>query len=69
MQPKKRHKRFDQEVISRLESLEEGTPAEVLLQAFQSLGITPLQNVIARSSLGEEQAKVALDELLISGAG
>lgn len=67
MQPKKRHKRFDLEVISRLESLEKGTPADVLLQAFQSLGITPLQNVIARSSLGEEQAKDALDELLISG--
>jgi len=66
-QPKKRHKRFDQEVISRLESLEKGTPADILLQAFQTLGITPLQNVITRSSLGEGQAKDALDELLISG--
>lgn len=66
-QLKKRHKRFDQEVLSRLESLMEGSPADILLQAFQSLGITTLQNVFERSNLGEELARTALEEHVNSG--
>ena len=65
--PKGRHKRFSEEVLVRLEALSHGTPAEILLQALTALGVAPLQDVIARSSLPEEAILEALTELLSSG--
>ncbi len=65
--PPGRHKRFDQAVLARLEALLQGTPAEVLAQALQSLGAAPLQEVIARSSLEAAAAQQALAELWESG--
>ena len=32
--PKRRHKRFDEKILQRLEALTQGTPAEVLYQAL-----------------------------------
>lgn len=65
--PKYRHKRFDPEILRQLESLRQGSPADVLLQASLALGIAPLAQVVVRSRLEKEQAELAIAELLASG--
>jgi selenocysteine-specific elongation factor len=65
-QPSGRHKRHDQTVIARLESLVGGTPAEILLQAMLALGIASKQDSIAKSSLEGDVAEAALAELMVS---
>ena len=65
--PKGRHKRFDQHVLNRLESLAEGTPVDVLLQAMLASGIAPLREVIERSSLEQKLASQALETMLQTG--
>ena len=62
-QPKARYKRFDETVIQRLESLAQGSPADVLLQAALALGPTPIKDVVTRSRLDEPTAESALKEL------
>ncbi|HLF90615.1 MAG TPA: selenocysteine-specific translation elongation factor [Anaerolineales bacterium] len=64
--PKRRHRRFDKDVLARLESLAKGTPEEVLLQTMLALGMAPARTVIERSSLGKEVGHV-LDALLAEG--
>jgi selenocysteine-specific elongation factor len=54
-------------VIKRLESLAQGSPAEVLLQASLALGPSPLKTVVTRSGLDLKIAKSALDEAFTSG--
>src|SRR6266498_4646148 len=63
-QPKGRHKRFDENILKSLESLTQGTPAEVLLQAALALNIASIQEVITRSRLDDADAEIALKELL-----
>ena len=65
--PKRRHKRFSAEELLSLEVLSRGTPAEVLFQAILSLGIAPLQDVIARSNLDATDAGAAVQELFSKG--
>lgn len=62
-QARTRHKRFSDEVIERLEALTQGTPADILLQALNSLGAAPLQEVISRSNLEPATANQAVREL------
>lgn len=64
--PKSRHKRFDPEILRQLESLRQGSPADVLLQASLALGIAPLAQVVVRSRLEKEQVEPAIVELLES---
>ena len=66
-QPKTRYKRFDKMVIQRLESLAQGSPADVLLQAALALGPMPIKDVITRSRLVEPIAESALEELYSTG--
>lgn len=66
-QPGKRHRRFDEAVLTRLESLRHGTAGDVLLQAFQVGGAMPLRDAITRARLSAEQAAAALAELEESG--
>jgi selenocysteine-specific elongation factor len=66
-QPKGRHKRFDESVLKSLESLAQGAPADVLLEAALALGPATVKDVIARARLEAEPAKSALDELLGKG--
>ena len=66
-QPGRRHRRFDQDTLARLESLRQGSPAEVLLQAFQAAGASTLHDSVTRARLPEDQASAALQELLESG--
>ncbi|MFZ5902249.1 MAG: selenocysteine-specific translation elongation factor [Chloroflexota bacterium] len=66
-QPKGRHKRFDAAVLKSLESLAQGSPADVLLEAALALGPAAVKDVIARSRLEAEAAESALEELLGNG--
>jgi selenocysteine-specific elongation factor len=67
-QPKGRHKRFDQEVLKTLESLSQGTPADVLMEAAMALHAAPLKDVVSRSRLEASRAESALQELLLAGS-
>jgi len=66
-QPKARVRRFDQAVIQRLESLLQGSPTEVLLQAGLTLGPSALKQVVQRSRLDPQAAQAAIDEAISSG--
>ncbi len=67
-QPKGRHKRFDQEVLKSLESLSQGTPAEILFEATMALNAAPLREVVNRSRLEASNAASALQEVLAAGS-
>ena len=47
--PKGRHKRFDQSILKSLESLSQGTPADILLEAAWASNIATVREVVARS--------------------
>ena len=66
-QPKSRHRRFAKTTLSSLEALTRGTPADILVQAITNLGIAPVQDVIIRSNLKEEDARLVLEELMGKG--
>ncbi len=66
-QPQGRHKRFDERVIQTLEALAQGSPADILLEAAQTLRIASVREVVAKSRLEAAVAQTALDELLQRG--
>jgi selenocysteine-specific elongation factor len=66
-QPKGRHKRFDANVLKSLESLAQGSPADVLFEAALALHVATIKEMIAKSRLEAEAADSALQELLASG--
>jgi len=66
-QPKGRHKRFDADVIKSLESLAQGSPADVLFEAAVALQIAPIKEVISKSRLESAAAAEALEEVLKNG--
>ena len=63
-QPRGRHKRFDENVLRSLESLRQGTPADVLFEAALALNIASIKEIVARSRLEAGKAETALKELL-----
>ena len=63
-QPKGRHKRFDEHILSSLESLSQGTPSDILLEAALALHIATAKEIVARSRLETANAASALAELL-----
>ncbi|HLA05959.1 MAG TPA: selenocysteine-specific translation elongation factor [Anaerolineales bacterium] len=67
-QPKGRHKRFDANILKSLESLAQGSPSDILLEAAMAIGIAPIKEVIARSGLEPDAANHALGELLESSS-
>jgi selenocysteine-specific elongation factor len=67
-QPKGRHKRFDQNVLKSLESMSQGTPSQILLEAALALNAAPLREIVARSRLASSQAEIALNELLLTNS-
>jgi len=67
-QPKGRHKRFDEDVLKSLESLAQGSPADVLFEAALATNIAPIKEVIARSRLEPADAESALKELIIANS-
>ena len=66
-QPGGRHKRFDQEVLNSLESLAQGSPADVLLEAALALQAASIKDVVTRSRLEDKPAAEALKELMGDG--
>jgi selenocysteine-specific elongation factor len=64
--PGRRHRRFKPHIIERLETLAQGTPAEIMLQALERRGPMPGRELFQASNLGEE-AQSALHELVESG--
>jgi len=67
-QPKGRHKRFDKDVLKSLESLRQGTPADILLEAALALNVASIKEVVSRSRLEDADAEIALKELLEAGS-
>jgi selenocysteine-specific elongation factor len=65
--PAGRHKRFDAQLLAALESMAQGSPGDLLLQASLALGPAPLKNVVARARLETSAAQAALDELTAAG--
>ena len=65
--PKGRHKRFSSDTIARLETLSQGTPIEVFMQALIGLGIAPLREALAKSNLNEKSAHSAVEAAFSSG--
>jgi selenocysteine-specific elongation factor len=65
--PTRRHKRFDETIISRLEAYQQGTPAEILLQASQAIGAMSMRELISRARLESDQALEAIQELVSEG--
>ncbi|MHB8776654.1 MAG: selenocysteine-specific translation elongation factor [Anaerolineales bacterium] len=66
-QPKGRHKRFDAGMLKSLESLAQGSPADIFLEAALSLNAAPLREIIAKSRLDASAADAALKELINTG--
>jgi selenocysteine-specific elongation factor len=65
--PKSRHKRFDENLINRFESMLAGSPSDLLLQASLALGPAPIREVVDRSRLDADSASQALSELAGEG--
>ena len=65
--PKRRHKRFSETTIQRLEALAKGTPTDVLLQSLLSSGTITLSDLITQSHLDQPIAQSALQELSDQG--
>ena len=66
-QPKGRHKRFDEGVLKSLESLAQGSPADVLFEAALALNAASIKEAVAKSRLETADAQAALDELIQNG--
>ena len=66
-QPKGRHKRFDEAILKSLDSLAQGSPADVLLEEALALNTAPLKEIVTKSRLDASTAESALKELLETG--
>jgi selenocysteine-specific elongation factor len=61
--PGRRHRRFRADVVARLETLAEGTPAELLLQTLRRIEPATKSQLVQQSRMDEETAVSALNEL------
>jgi selenocysteine-specific elongation factor len=71
--PGRRHRRFRPDVIERLETLAQGTPAEITLQTLERRGAMVGRELAQASGLGEETTSalvelVASEQIVILGA-
>ncbi len=62
--PGRRHRRFQAEIIHRLETIARGTPADLLLEAAQRRGPTRYADLLTAAHLNETQGAEALQTLL-----
>jgi len=65
--PSGRHKRFDPDIIRRLESLQQGTPGDILTQVMVSVGIAPFREIAGKSGLPQSQIREGIEDLQHSG--
>ena len=66
-QPKGRHKRFNEDTLKSLESLTQGSPADILLEAALALNAAPINEMVTKSRLDSSNAESALQELISTG--
>ena len=66
-QPRRRYRLQDHAVLERLQTLERGSPDEILLQAMDAEGVLALREVAAKSGLNEKQSAEALTQLMATG--
>ncbi len=66
-QPGYRHKRFDADVLARLEALAGGNPTDILRQIIRGAGVSPWGDVLTKASLSEDVAGKSLDTLTAEG--
>jgi len=66
--PKGRYKRFNKNILKSLESLLQGSPVDILLEAALGLNIASIKDIVDRSRLEKGTAEAALNELLATGA-
>ena len=66
-QPKGRHKRFNEDTLKSLESLTQGTPADILFEAALALNTAPIKEMATKSRLELSVAETALQELISTG--
>ena len=64
--PGRKHRRFRPDVLARLETLAQGSPAEILLQALERRGPTTIRDLLSAVALGEA-GPGALAQLLNEG--
>ncbi len=62
--PPYRHKRFDKETLTRLESISDGDPADVLIQALARDRFSPWKEILEISGLEEGAAREIMDQLI-----
>jgi len=62
--PPYRHKRFDKETLTRLESILDGDPADVLIQALARDRFAPWKEILEISGLEDGAAREILDQLI-----
>jgi len=62
--PPYRHKRFDEETLTRLESISDGDPVDVLIQALARDRFSPWKGILEISGLEEGSAREILDQLI-----
>ncbi|MBC7262244.1 MAG: SelB C-terminal domain-containing protein, partial [Chloroflexi bacterium] len=65
--PQRRHRRFQADVLTRLEQLTHGTPDEILLQELEREQPCEAATLVSHSTLGTEQAAQTLRTLLKNG--
>lgn len=61
--PGRRHRRFRPEVLARLEALQAGTPAELLMQTLLRSGPLEKAQALERAGLTSDEADTVIDEL------
>lgn len=64
--PERRHKRFSDKVVERLEALSKGSPEEVLLHAILSVGVGEVNQASKKVGFGGEDFQRVLDDLVKS---
>ena len=62
--PPYRHKRFDEKTLDRLESISEGDPVDLVVQAILGAKFSPWKAILETSGLEEGSAREILDQLI-----
>jgi selenocysteine-specific elongation factor len=62
--PGRRHRRFSEEILRKLEALRYGSPADILFQAALDSSAAPMRAISSRSRLGNDVLEQALNELM-----
>jgi len=66
--PRRRHKRFSETIIDRLETLAIGQPEDILLDSLRTAEPIGARDLVTSSQLGKEGASSALGDLLSSAS-